>query len=180
MKKFLCLLLVVFTMGAMYYFSGQDGEKSKVQSDTAVKVIDEIRNEITLKDEKLISIKEKVFNKLKQYGNKGLIVRKMAHFSIYAAIGTSICLLLYALTKKIFISSTLAFMISAMYAYYDELTRQAQVVGRVGTIKDVFIDSAGAFTGIAILFAIVVTFNGLRGFFNFIFRRNTQEKDAIN
>lgn len=172
MKKFLCLLLVVFTMGAMYYFSGQEGDKSKAQSDGAVKIIDEIRNEVTLKDERLISIKEKVFNKLKQYGDKGYVVRKMAHFSIYAAIGISICLFLYVITKKIFISSTLAFMLSAMYAYYDELTRQVTVAGRVGTIKDVFIDSAGAFTGIAILFAIVVTFNGLRGFINFIFRKS--------
>ncbi|MGL5507115.1 MAG: VanZ family protein [Paraclostridium sp.] len=172
MKKFLCLLLVVFTMGAMYYFSGQEGNKSKAQSDGAVKIIDEIRNEVTLKDERLISIKEKIFNKLKQYGDKGYVVRKMAHFSIYAAIGTSICLFLYVFTKKIFISSTLAFMLSAMYAYYDELTRQVAVAGRVGTIKDVFIDSAGAFTGIAILFAIVVTFNGLRGFANFVFRKS--------
>ncbi|MGL5750148.1 MAG: VanZ family protein [Paraclostridium sp.] len=172
MKKFLCLLLVVFTMGAMYYFSGQEGNKSKAQSDGAVKIIDEIRNEVTLKDERLISIKEKIFNKLKQYGDKGYVVRKMAHFSIYAAIGTSICLFLYVITKKIFISSTLAFMLSAMYAYYDELTRQVSVAGRVGTIKDVFIDSAGAFTGIAILFAIVVTFNGLRGFVNFIFKKS--------
>lgn len=168
MKKFLCLVLVVFSMGAMYYFSGQEGEKSKIQSDTAVKVIDEIREEVTLKDERLITIKDKVFNKLKQYGSKGYVVRKIAHFSIYAAIGTSICLLLYVITKKIFISSILAFMVSGMYAYYDELTRQVTVSGRVGTIKDVFIDSAGAFTGIAIFFAIVVTFNGIRGFLNFI------------
>ena len=66
MKKFLCLLLVVFTMGSMYYFSGQDGVKSKYQSDSVVKIIDKIRDEITLKDERVISIKEKVFNKLKQ------------------------------------------------------------------------------------------------------------------
>jgi hypothetical protein len=39
MKKFLCLLLVVFTMGSMYYFSGQDGVKSKYQSDSVVKII---------------------------------------------------------------------------------------------------------------------------------------------
>ena len=53
MKKFLCLLLVVFTMGSMYYFSGQDGVKSKYQSDSVVKIIDKIRDEITLKDTKV-------------------------------------------------------------------------------------------------------------------------------
>jgi VanZ family protein len=59
-----------------------------------------------------------------------------------------------------------------MYAYYDELTRQVSVVGRTGTIKDVIIDSAGAFTGIAILFMVVVTFNGIRGFIRFVFRKS--------
>ncbi|MBP3932152.1 MAG: VanZ family protein [Peptostreptococcaceae bacterium] len=172
MKKFLCLLLVVFTMGSMYYFSGQDGVKSKYQSDSVVKIIDKIRDEITLKDERVISIKEKVFNKLKQYGNKGYVIRKIAHFTIYAAIGISISLFLYVITKKIFISSTLAFILSYMYAYYDELTRQVSVVGRTGTIKDVIIDSAGAFTGIAILFMVVVTFNGIRGFIRFVFRKS--------
>ena len=115
---------------------------------------------------------EKVFNKLKQYGNKGYVIRKIAHFTIYAAIGISISLFLYVITKKIFISSTLAFILSYMYAYYDELTRQVSVVGRTGTIKDVIIDSAGAFTGIAILFMIVVTFNGIRGFIRFVFRES--------
>ena len=153
MKKFLCLLLVVFTMGSMYYFSGQDGVKSKYQSDSVVKIIDKIRDEITLKDERVISIKEKVFNKLKQYGNKGYVIRKIAHFTIYAAIGISISLFLYVITKKIFISSTLAFILSYMYAYYDEF-RQLSVIGRSGSLKDVFIDSLGAFSGI-LLFTIL-------------------------
>ena len=174
MKKLLCLLLVVLTMGAMYYFSSQEGDVSKHQSDTAVNVIDKMRSEITLKDHKIISVKEKVFNKLKQYGDKGYIVRKMAHFSIYACIGVSISLLVYVLSKRIYIASVLAMIASISYAYYDEM-RQLTVDGRVGSMKDVLIDASGAFTGILILFVIVIVFKGIRGFFNFIFRRKSKE-----
>lgn len=174
MRKLLCLLLVVLTMGAMYYFSSQEGDVSKHQSDTAVNVIDKMRSEITLKDHKIISIKEKVFNKLKQYGDKGYIVRKMAHFSIYACIGVSISLLIYVLSKRIYISSVVAMIASISYAYYDEM-RQLTVDGRVGSIKDVLIDASGAVTGILILFVIVIVFKGIRGFFNFIFRRKSKE-----
>lgn len=171
MKKLLCLLLVVLAMGTMYYFSSQEGDVSKVQSDTAVSIIDKVRDEVTLKDHRLISVKDKVFNLLKNYGDKGYIVRKIAHFSIYALIGASICLFVYVLSKRIYISSVVALILSITYAYYDEM-RQLSVAGRVGSIKDVVIDSSGAFTGICIIFFIVITFKGIRGFFNFVFKRN--------
>ena len=173
MKKIVCLLLVVMTMGGMYYFSSQEGNVSKQQSDTAVNVIDKIRSEVNLKDHNIISIKEKVFDKLKQYGDKGYIVRKMAHFSIYAGIGFSISLLIYALSRRIYIASIVAMIASISYAYYDEM-RQLAVAGRVGSMKDVLIDSSGALTGILILFVIVIVFKGIRGFFNFIFKRHSK------
>ena len=161
MKKIACLLLVVITMGSMYYFSSQKGDVSKGQSDIAVNIIDKIRSEVTLKDHNLISIKEKVFSELKQYGDKGYIVRKMAHFSIYACIGFSISLFVYVLIRRIYISSIAAMILSISYAYYDEM-RQLTVAGRVGSVKDVFIDSSGAFTGILILFVIVIGFKSIR------------------
>ena len=94
-------------------------------------------------------IKDKIFNKLKQYGTKKYIVRKLAHFSIYLCIGISIAYLIYLFTKRVLISSFLAFILTAVYAYYDEF-RQLSVIGRSGSLKDVFIDSLGAFTGILI------------------------------
>lgn len=175
MKKIICLVLVVLAMGTMYYFSSQEGNVSKMQSDKVVNMVDEIRQEVTIKDSKLISIKDKVFNVLKRYGSKSYIIRKLAHFSIYACIGISLCLMLYVFTKRVFISATLSFIISALYAYYDEM-RQLSVAGRVGSIKDVFIDSSGAITGIIILVVIIVMFNGIRGFFNFLFKKNNYEE----
>lgn len=161
MKKIIGLVLLILCMGSMYYFSSQDGTKSSSQSGKAVQVIDNVRDKVTLNDSRLISVKEKVFDKLKQYGDKGYIVRKIAHFSIYACIGISMAYIIYLFSKKVFISSTLAFMLSIMYAYYDEY-RQLSVVGRVGSIKDVFIDSSGALTGILIFCILTIGLNGIK------------------
>lgn len=153
MKKIIAILLVVFFAGSMYYFSSQPGEISSNQSNTALQIIEKIRAKVTLKDERIISVKEKVFNKLKQYGSKSYVVRKLAHFSIYACIGISIAYMIYLFSKKIFISATIAFILSGLYAYYDEF-RQLSVVGRSSSLKDVFIDSSGALTGICIFIVL--------------------------
>ena len=149
MIRVIAILLVFIFAGGMYYFSSQDGVTSRNQSNKVVEIIDEIRDKVTLKDEKMISIKDKVFNKLKQYGTKRYIVRKLAHFSIYLCIGISISYVIYLFSKRVLVSSFLAFILTAMYAYYDEF-RQLSVIGRSGSLKDVFIDSLGAFTGILI------------------------------
>ncbi|MGL5329574.1 MAG: VanZ family protein, partial [Peptostreptococcaceae bacterium] len=164
MKKFIAILLLIFFAGGMYYFSSQSGEISSNQSNKVVQIIDEIRDKVTLKDQRIISIKEKVFNKLKQYGNKNYVVRKLAHFSIYACIGLSMSYVIYLFSKKIFISSILAFMITSLYAYYDEF-RQLSVIGRSGSLKDVLIDSSGAFTGIIVFIILAGGIKSIKSIF---------------
>ena len=67
-------------------------------------------------------------------------------------------------------------ILSITYAYYDEM-RQLSVSGRVGSIKDVVIDSSGAFVGICTIFFIVITFKGIRGFLNFISQKSKEIKE---
>ena len=165
MKKVIAILLVFVFAGGMYYFSSQDGATSRNQSNKVVEIIDEIRDKVTLKDEKIISIKDKVFNKLKQYGTKRYIVRKLAHFSIYLCIGISISYVIYLFSKKVLVSSFLAFILTAMYAYYDEF-RQLSVIGRSGSLKDVFIDSLGAFTGILIFTILAAGIKSIKRIFS--------------
>ena len=59
MKKFIVFILVVCSIGGMYYFSSQDAQVSGSQSQSVVKIIDKIRDEVTLQDEKLIKFKLK-------------------------------------------------------------------------------------------------------------------------
>lgn len=155
MRKILVVMLVIISVGGMYYFSSQNAQVSGSQSQAVVKVIDKIRDKVTLKDEELIKIQTKVYTKLRRFGSKSYIVRKMAHFSIYALIGSSLVLFIYVFSKKLLLSSNLAFLLSIIYACYDEY-RQLSVQGRVGSIKDIIIDSCGALSGITITFTILL------------------------
>ena len=64
MKKFLVFMLVVCSIGGMYYFSSQDAQVSGSQSQLVVRFIDKIRDKVTLQDEKLIKIQTKIYEKL--------------------------------------------------------------------------------------------------------------------
>ena len=154
MRKILVIMLVIISIGGMYYFSSQDAEVSGRQSQAVVNVIDKIRDKVTLKNDELIKIQTKVYSKLRGFGSKSYIIRKMAHFSIYALIGASLVLFIYLFSKKLLLSSNLAFLLSIIYACYDEY-RQLSVPGRAGSIKDIVIDSCGALSGIIITFTIL-------------------------
>lgn len=65
MKKFICILLLLMSMLTMLYFSSQDGPTSKSQADIAIKIIDEVREKVTLKDGRLKEINEKIMKELK-------------------------------------------------------------------------------------------------------------------
>ena len=155
MKKFVVIILVILSIGGMYYFSSQNGNVSGNQSQIVVNIIDKVRDKVTLKNQKLIKVQTKIYDKLRKLGSKSYIVRKMAHFIIYALIGISILLFMYVFSKKLMLSSIIAFILSVTYACYDEY-RQISIPGRSGSIKDVFIDSCGALTGIILTFSIIL------------------------
>ena len=166
MKKFICIVLLILAMGSMYYFSSQEGCTSSQQSHKVVELIDKIRDKVTLTDERLISIKDKIYNELRGY-DKEYIVRKAAHFLIYACIGAFMLLALYLFTKKVMFSSIFSFILTVMYAIYDE-KRQLEVSGRVSSITDVFIDSSGALLAIILLSILLVTGKGIENLYYFI------------
>lgn len=151
------------SMGGMYYFSSQEGSVSSTQSNMVIEVIDKIRDRVTLQNEELIKINEKIINKLRGYG-KSFVVRKAAHFSIYATIGGLMMIILYLLSKQIIFSGCISFTLAFLYAVFDE-RRQLDIDGRSGSLKDVFIDSSGALFAICILAFIFMLFKLI----NFIF-----------
>lgn len=129
-------LLVLGTMVQIFRFSSEDAKKSTETSGKVVRTVAEVvvpsYKKMTPKEQD--SFVESVMN----------TVRKAAHFTIFACLG----LWLWFLTsryRKSFILP-LAVGISALYACTDEL-HQIFVSGRSGQIKDVLIDTAGAFAG---------------------------------
>lgn len=170
MKKIIFfVLLLTMSMGAMYYFSSQDGNTSSTQSQRVIDIVEEIRERVTLKNENLININNKIRNSLKGYG-KEVIVRKAAHFGMYAIIGGTMMIVMYLLSKKILFSAFVSFTLTFLYAVYDE-TRQIAIDGRSGSLTDVFIDSTGAILSIFILSLIFIFFKG----FNFISKKHKED-----
>ncbi len=165
MKKIIYILLLIISMGTMYYFSSQEGAISKNQSNAVVQLVDEIREKVTLKDERLIKINEAVMGELKKY-KKSVVVRKAAHFFMYALIGGIAMVTIYLFSKHIFLSACLSFTFAVLFAVFDERSQMA-VAGRSGNLTDVFIDASGALLAISILSILFTVTKGVK----WIFRR---------
>ena len=169
MKKFVYILLLIISMGTMHYFSSQDGSTSKAQSNAVIEIIDDIRDKVTIKNEKLKKINEAVMKELKKH-KKSLLVRKAAHFTMYAVIGGMAMIVIYSFSKQIFLSSSLSFTFAFLYAVFDERSQMA-VDGRSGNFTDVLIDSSGALLAIFILSVLFLLVRGIKS----LFRRDNVE-----
>ena len=85
-------------------------------------------------------------------------IRKLAHFTEYAALGFFMCLSFRVYTVKIsrcLIFSSLLGLLTAMADEY----YQTFIPGRAGLVKDVFIDFSGLIVGIIISLIIVYIIN---------------------
>lgn len=90
----------------------------------------------------------------------GMLIRKIAHFSVYALLGClsyMLCRIGYGINEKI--SLVRAVFISFLYALTDEI-HQIFVPGRTGRIFDVMIDTSGALCGA--IFCFIICFVILR------------------
>ena len=145
MKK--CILRIVFLViiivisGIIFGFSAQDGEESGNLSKTVITKIADILNVEENSRENFIETGEKV-------------IRKLAHFTIYTALGMSTIafLLTFDLKKNIQIISTIIW--GFLYASTDEL-HQMFSSGRHASFLDVLLDTSGVIFGTIIVILIV-------------------------
>lgn len=73
------------------------------------------------------------------------IIRKNAHFFSYLVLG----ILVVNALRNSGVNIGLAVLVCVLYAISDEI-HQLYILGRSGEVKDVIIDSAGAFAGILV------------------------------
>jgi len=130
-------ILLLCTFVLIFGFSSQDGEKSGGISQKITQVITSNINSI----QELEKIeKEEVLNKIEY------VVRKLAHFSIYAVVGILLMGLLctYEIenNKRILITV----IVGMLYAVSDEI-HQGFIPGRSPQFTDVLIDTFGVITG---------------------------------
>lgn len=146
-KRIIFGILILINCITIFYFSHQVADNSAKQSSTIVEIISNIIPYIKnmQEPEKTILMKEIITP----------IVRKSAHFSIYALLG--ILTTNFALTienKKLNKASILSLIFCFIYAITDEF-HQTFIPGRSGELRDILIDTSGALVGI--LFTIAIT-----------------------
>jgi len=138
MKKLIFFIPVVLWMVIVFKFSNEPADTSQLTSLNITKKIVKIisKNEITDEKDELVQRVDK-------------IVRKTAHYTLYAIGGFLIMIYIYQYkiteNKKILYS----ILTGSIYACTDEI-HQVFIPGRTGEITDVCLDSLGVATGVCV------------------------------
>ncbi len=143
-KKIISIVLVIFWMSIIFYFSSQNGQGS---SSTSKSVTNIIINIFTQNKNLNAEEKEKIVLIVEPY------MRKLAHFTIYIIGGLLITNLVYIFTtieNKVIVKSS---FYGILYAITDEI-HQLFVSERSGRVFDVIIDSLGILVGVITFFIV--------------------------
>ncbi len=141
--KYFFWILTVGIMVAIFCFSAQGGDESlSVSESFTEKILSSFQSFRRLSEERQTEIVEGIQT----------IVRKTAHFSVYAMLGVSMLSAFY-LTFKGNLLSLYALIGCLLYAISDEI-HQYFVPGRSGEVRDVIIDTLGALLGILLVIMI--------------------------
>jgi VanZ family protein len=127
---------MIAIMALIFFFSSQNAtESGQVSNGVLVWIVEHVLHRSTIPE----------------IGS--MLIRKTAHFSIYFCLGASAALFVSECrTKRRAILR--AWLIPVIYACTDEL-HQYFVPGRSCELRDVCIDSAGAFLGVVLIFLVL-------------------------
>lgn len=139
-KRIIFAILILLNCIIIFYFSNQIADNSGKQSGRVVEMVLKLIPSINhMQEPDRTTVIETIITP---------IVRKMAHFSIYAMLG--ILTMNYMNTiegKKMSKKAICALAFCVLYAITDEF-HQYFIPGRSAEIRDVLIDSSGALMGI--------------------------------
>ncbi|MEK4523077.1 VanZ family protein [Psychrobacillus sp. FSL W7-1457] len=136
MSKIWSYLAVVLWMGLIFFFSSQPADDSKELSTGVTEVILSVVEAVAPESDLFVD-------------NLHHFVRKNAHFLIYFVLGILVVRAFRVSEIRGKKSMLLALATCIVYAVSDEI-HQLFVPGRGAQVKDVMIDSTGAFAGIII------------------------------
>lgn len=148
--KIIKIVLIIIWMIIVFLFSNQGGTKSSGTSSKVTNVV--------------VEVVEKVGNKefSEQERNQAeLVVRKLAHYTIYTIGGVLIMNYAYTTDKTKKQQTFGSLLFGAFYAVTDEV-HQYFVPGRSARVFDVGIDTLGVITGIIIFTIIISIINKIR------------------
>jgi len=144
LKKIAYLIFVIIWMLLVFMFSSENGSKSQETSKTVTKTIVKI---LTYNQDLTEEQQNILINKL------DYIVRKIAHFSIYAIGGVLIYNYINLYNIKVNKKIIISILIGGIYALFDEF-HQYFISDRSAQILDVCIDIFGVLTGVALIYLI--------------------------
>lgn len=140
-SKALSWAMVILWMAIIFGFSHQPATVSSGMSsgitETILKAISQISSEAAIDTDALHTF-----------------VRKNAHFFVYLILGVLVFQALRKSGMRGYRGAMAALAICALYALSDE-AHQLFIPGRSGELRDVFIDSAGAFVGIGLALGLI-------------------------
>lgn len=140
-KKILKIILILIWMLTIFLFSSENGEKSESTSKkVTVVIVETVTNREFAEDEPIIVQTDK-------------IIRKLAHYTIYAIGGLLIMNYFYTTEKSTKQKILYSIILGAGYATTDEL-HQYFVSERSARIFDVGIDTLGVITGVLLYLVI--------------------------
>lgn len=150
--RIIFILLLLATFATIFHFSSQIGEESdEVSKGLLAKLIDIFPYTKDLSD----VTKEKLI----EYGNP--IIRKLAHFSIYALVGVWIMSYMSTFKTRLYKKWIVSMIVGVGYAIFDEY-HQSFVAERGPSIADVGIDSLGVLSGILVVLIIISIYRALK------------------
>ena len=142
--RIIFLTLLIATFFTIFQFSSQIAEESDgVSKGLLRKIIDIFPYTKNLSEQ----------TKLKLIEHGDPIIRKLAHFSIYALVGVWIMAFMSTFETRLYKKWIVSMVVGVGYAGLDEF-HQSFVAGRGPSIVDVGIDSLGVVSGI--LFVLIV------------------------
>jgi VanZ family protein len=135
-RRIIKLLLLLFWMGVIFYFSSQNGETSEELSDSLLSPF--------------YFLYKGPLSLLRFLRRYGVYIRKAAHFCEYALLGILMHLSISEYKKD---AAGLSLLLSSLYAVSDEV-HQLFVSERAFGLLDILIDSLGAAFGILLLILV--------------------------
>ena len=153
-KKILWWIIAIFVMVTIFRFSSEKAVESAGTSKRFMRVIIDI-----LPFTKALS----EIAKQELMESMDFIIRKCAHFTLYAVLGFSVFgAVKSTFMKKVKLNVIWSFIICVIYAISDEI-HQFFVPGRACRVYDIFIDSFGSTFGISFFLIIIFLLNKFYG-----------------
>lgn len=143
--RIILVILILLNFITIFGFSEQDGVHSGGLSRKVTLVILNVFDDYNepLSEEQEVQVE-----------NVQHVIRKLAHFTIYAILG----LLLMSLAETFDFTNKkriiLSLLVGILYASLDEF-HQSFIPGRTAAVTDVLIDTAGVITGILFIFLVL-------------------------